>query len=82
MGDLDESLKAVAEARRRKKELRRLLEVLYEQYKLVKTEIKLHEERIENLMSTREYSAYLDTIKIDTSLEFPIHLDRKETGKK
>jgi hypothetical protein len=33
-------------------------------------------------MSTREYSAYLDTIKIDTSLEFPIHLDRKEAGKK
>lgn len=81
MGELDESLKAVAQARRRKKELRSLLEVLYEEYKLVKTEIKLHEERIEQLMSTKEYSAYLDTIKIDTSLEFPILSDSRSTEK-
>jgi hypothetical protein len=82
MGDLRRSLKSVEQARRRKKELRSLLEVLYEEYKLVKTEIKQHEERIEKLMSAKEYSEYLDTIKIETSLEFPIPPDRRPTDKK
>jgi hypothetical protein len=82
MGDLEDSLKAVVQARRRKKELKSLLEVLYEEYNLVKTEIKMHEERIEELMSAKEYSAYLDTIRLDTSLEFPIISDNKPAEKK
>jgi hypothetical protein len=75
MGELNRSLKAVEQAARRKKELKRLIEVLYDEYKLVKIEMKLHQERIEKLMSAKEYSAFLDTIQIDTSLEFPIFPD-------
>lgn len=82
MGDLEKSLKAVEQARRRKRELKALIEVLYEEYKLVKTEIEMHKEHIEKLMSAKEYSAYLDTIKMDTSLEFPILSDKKPADEK
>jgi hypothetical protein len=82
MGDLDASLKAAENARRRKRELRRLLEVLYQEYQLVKTEIKLHEAHIEELMSAREYSAYLDTLRLDKSLEFPVHIEQESSTKK
>jgi hypothetical protein len=81
MGDLDISLKAVEQAVRRKKELKKLLEVLFEEYKLVKAEIELHKERIEKLMAAKEYSAYLDTIEME-SFEFPIYSEDKPTGKK
>jgi len=82
MGDLDMVLKAVEQARSRKKELRKLIEVLYEEYKLVKKEIDMHEKHIEKLMSAKEYSAYLDTIQLDTSLEFPVFSDQKPAAKK
>ena len=61
------TLKALERAKRRKSELRSLLEVLQKEYKLVKTEIGLYEERIEKWMSDKEYSAYLDTVKLDDS---------------
>jgi len=82
MKDLDRTLKAVEQARRRKKELKTLIQILYEEYNLVNTEIKLHQERIEKWMSAKEYSAFLDTIKVDTSLEFPVFSDRKPTDEK
>jgi len=82
MKDLEKSLKAVEQATRRKKELKSLIEVLYEEYKLVKTEIKLHQEHIEKWMSSNEYSAFLDTIKMDTSLQFPILSDQKRSDDK
>ena len=64
MGYFETSLKAVEQARRRKKGLKSLIQVLYEEYNLVKTEIKLHQEHIEKQMSSNEYSAFLDTIKM------------------
>lgn len=82
MGDLDNSLKALEQAARRKKELKRLMEILHEEYKLVKAEIEIHKERIEKLMSAKEYSAYLDTIDLGSSLEFPAFADQKPTAKK
>lgn len=33
-------------------------------------------------MSAREYSAFLDTIKLDASLEFPVFSDQKPPEKK
>jgi hypothetical protein len=81
MGDLDISLKAVEQALRRKKELRKLIEILLEEYKLVKVEIEMHKERIEKLMAAKEYSAYLDTIQME-SFEFPIYTEEKPTDKK
>jgi hypothetical protein len=63
--------------------MKSLIEVLYQEYKLVKTEIELHSQRIEKLMSAKEYSAYLDTIMMDTSvLEFPVISDQKPPEKK
>lgn len=82
MEDLKASMKALGQARRRKKELKSLLEILYEEYKLVKTEIKLHEKRIEKSMSAHEYSAFLDTTEIDTSPELPILPDQRSIDKK
>ncbi len=70
MGELEYTLKAVEQARRRKRELKNLIEVLFEEYKLVRTEIDMHKKQIEKLMSAKEYSAYLDTIRVDTSIEF------------
>jgi hypothetical protein len=82
MGDLENALKALQEARRRKENLKRQIKALYEQYKKLKAEIELHKQRIENLMSANEYSEFLDTIKIDTSFEFPIPSDQTPTVKK
>lgn len=82
MGDLEKSLKAVEQARRRKRELKGLIEVLYEEYKLIKAEIEMHKENIEKLMSAKEYSAYLDTIKMDTSLEFPVLSEKKPSDQR
>jgi hypothetical protein len=82
MEKLESSLKAVEQARRRKSELKSLMEVLYKEYKLIKAEIEMHEKRIEELMSAKEYSAYLDTIRIDTSLQFPFMFDEGPSEKK
>ena len=82
MKDLEQSLKAVEQAIRRKTEIKRLMEVLYEEYKLVKAEIQLHQERIEKSLSAKEYSAFLDTIRMDTSLEFPSLSDQKRSDDK
>jgi hypothetical protein len=65
MDNVEKSLRALEQARQRKKDLKRLLGVLYEEYKLVKTEIKLHEKLLENWMAATEYAAFLDTIKIE-----------------
>ncbi len=80
MNDLEESLRAVAKARQRKRELKSRIKALYEEYKLVKTEIKGHQERIEKWMSSREYSAFVDTIQMDSLLEFPIPSDQKKSN--
>jgi hypothetical protein len=72
MEDVENTLRAVEQARRRRKELKSLLGVLVKEYKLVKNEIKLHEERLEKWMSAKEYAAYLDTIDMDGPLEFPV----------
>ena len=82
MGELERSLKAIEQARNRKKELKSLIEILFQEYKLVKTEIEKHKECIEQLMSAKEYSAYLDTMELDASLEFPVLQNQKATGKK
>ena len=82
MDNVENTLKAVEQARRRKKELKSLLGVLYEEYKLVKAEIKLHEGRLEKWMSEKEYAAFLDTIKMDDSLEFAVFSDQRPTDKK
>ncbi len=82
MDNVESTLKAVEQARRRKKELKSLLGVLYEEYKLVKAEIKLHERRLEKWMSEKEYAAFLDTIKMDDSLEFAAFSDQSPDDKK
>lgn len=75
MKDFEDSLTAVKQAIRRKKELKKLIGVLFDEYKLVKAEIRMHKERIEKQMCAKEYSAFLDTIEVDTSLEFPAFSD-------
>jgi hypothetical protein len=83
MEDVENTLRAVEQARRRKKELKSLFGVLFKEYKLVKKEIKMLEERLEKWMSAIEYAAYLDTVKMDLPLEFPILSDENgSTDKK
>ena len=82
MDNVENTLRAVEQARRRKKELKSLLGVLHEEYKLVKAEIKLHAGRLEKWMSEKEYAAFLDTIKMDDSLEFAVFSDQRSTDKK
>ena len=77
MNDLEESMRALAKAKRRKKELKTQIRALYEEYKLVKTEIKEYQERIEKWISSREYSGFVDTIKLEAPLKFPLPSDRK-----
>ncbi len=80
--EIENTLEALKRARRRKNELRSLLEVLQKQYKLVKTEIGLYEERIEKWMSDREYAALMDTTDLDTTLVFPTPSDQKSADGK
>ena len=82
MGELEGALKAVEKARKRKKALRNLIELLFEEYKLVKVEIGRHEAEIEKLMSAKEYSAYVDTVELDPSLKFPLSPDQTFSKKK
>ena len=82
MNDLEESMRALAKAKRRKKELKTQMRALYEEYKLVKTEIKEHEEHIEKAISSREYSGFLDTIKLEAPLEFPMPSDQQNRDHK
>jgi hypothetical protein len=79
---VENTLKALERARRRKSELKSLLEVLQKEYRLVKTEIGLYEKRVEKWMSDKEYSAYLDTVQLNASPEFPIPSDEGSTGRK
>jgi hypothetical protein len=82
MGDLENELKALEQALRRKKQLKSLIEILFEEYGLIRAEIEIHKERMEKLMSAKEYSAYLDTIDLGSSFEFPAFADQKPTAKK
>ncbi len=76
------TLKALEGARRRKSELKSLLEVLQKEYRLVKTEIGIYEEQVEKWMSDKEYASYLDTLKLDTSPELPAPPEQRSTDKK
>jgi hypothetical protein len=75
-------LRALERARRRKTELKSLLGVLQKEYRLVKTEIGLYEERIDKWMLDKEYSAYLDTMKLDASPESSTPSDQSSIDKK
>ncbi len=82
MGELEGALKAVERARKRKRALKNLIELLFEEYKLVKVEIGRHQAEIEKLMSAKEYSAYVDTVELDPSLKFPVLSDQESSKKK
>jgi hypothetical protein len=69
MDGLKTTLDSLKRARRRRKDLKRLINNLIEQYRLVKREEELHEKRAKILIREREYSAYLDTIKMDKPSE-------------
>ena len=64
---VENTLKALERAKRRKSELKTLLEVLQKEYTLIKKEIGIYEEQIEKWMSDKEYSSFLDTIKLNNS---------------
>jgi hypothetical protein len=68
MSSLETTLDALKKARRRKKDLKRLMKNLIEQYRLVKKEEAMHEKRAEALIQEREYSGYTDTIKLGEPL--------------
>jgi hypothetical protein len=68
MSSLETTLDALKKARRRKKDLKRLMKNLIEQYRLVKKEEQMHEKRAEALIQEREYSGYTDTIKLGEPL--------------
>jgi hypothetical protein len=69
MDGLKTTLDSLKRARRRRKDLKRLIKNLIAQYRLVKREEEMHEKRVKTLVREREYSAYLDTIKMDEPSE-------------
>jgi hypothetical protein len=69
MDGLKTTLDSLKRARRRKKDLKRLIKNLIAQYRLVKREEEMYEKRVKTLVREREYSAYLDTIKMDKTSE-------------
>lgn len=70
MSEFEDTLAALEAAKKRKKDLKRLMANLVEQYKLVKKEIAAHEKRVKALVKETELSGYLDTLKVDV-IEFP-----------
>ncbi len=59
------SLDALERAKRRRKELKRLIKNLIEQYRLLKKEEDMHTKRARALIQEHEYSGSTDTIKLD-----------------
>jgi len=76
------TLKALDQASRRKSELKSLLEVLQKEYKMVKKEIGIYEEQVEKWMSDKEYASYLDTIRLDSTVELRFPSEQRSTDKK
>jgi len=76
------TLKALEQASRRKSELKSLLEVLQKEYKMVKKEIGIYEEQVEKWMSDKEYASYLDTIRLDSTVELRFPSEQRSTDKK
>jgi predicted nucleic acid-binding Zn-ribbon protein len=70
MGEFEDTLAALETAKKRRNQLRRLIENLVRQYKLVKKEITFHENRVEALVKETEFSGYLDTVNVEVK-EFP-----------
>lgn len=64
MPSLETTLDALKKARRRKKELKKLIKNLIEQYHLVKREEEMHVKQARALIQEREYSGFTDTIKL------------------
>jgi hypothetical protein len=69
MNGLKTALDSLKKAKKRKKDLKRLIKNLIAQYRLVQREEAMHEKRVKTLVREREYSAYLDTIKMDKTFE-------------
>ena len=69
MLSLKTTLDALERARSRRRELKRLIRNLIEQYRLVKREEEMHKKRAEALLQDREYSAVMDTITTDKHSE-------------
>jgi len=69
MPSLETTLDALERAKRRRKELNRLIKNLIEQYRLVKREQEMHEKRAQALIQEREYSGCMDTIMTDKPSE-------------
>ncbi|MBI5570306.1 MAG: hypothetical protein HY914_10215 [Desulfomonile tiedjei] len=70
MGEFEDTVTALEAAKNRRNQLRRLIENLVRQYKLVKKEITLHETRVEALCKETEFCGYLDTVNVEVK-EFP-----------
>ena len=70
MGEFEETLEALEAAKKRRKELKRLMENLMKQYELVKAEIAYYEKRVKALVKESELCGYLDTVNVEVK-EFP-----------
>jgi hypothetical protein len=64
MPSLQTTLDALEEARSKKRDLRKQIKDLVEQYRLVKQEEEIHTKRARALIQEYEYSGFTDTINL------------------
>lgn len=67
---IDEVMDCLEGAKKRRKEIKKIVETLVKEYNLIKKEIELHQKHLNRLVREKEYSQFLDTVKID-DLRFP-----------
>jgi hypothetical protein len=65
MPSLETTLEDLERARRRKRDLKRQLKKLIEQYRLAKLEEEIQIKRARALIQEHEYSGFTDTIRLD-----------------
>jgi hypothetical protein len=71
MTNLEEVMEALEKAKKRRKEIKKLVGVLVKEYDLLKKEIELHQKHVNRLVREKEYSQFLDTVKLEQPLSFP-----------
>jgi hypothetical protein len=70
MGNLDQTVDALEKAKRRRKEIKKLVETWVKEYNLIKKEIELLQKQVSMIVREKEYSQFVDTVKLEGPMKF------------
>ena len=70
MGNLDQAVDALEKAKKRRKEIKKLVEIWVKEYNLVKKEIELLQKQVSSIVREKEYSQFVDTVKLEGPMKF------------